>query len=79
MKTFTQCKGLVTYHTAERTGERIDPFKAGSALPPSEGTGLRGGTEKIKAAAFSVVSWRCFTNIHTTEGGGCGGLTSPLL
>lgn len=36
-----------------------------------------GGIEKIKAAARSVESWRCFSNIQMTEGGGWWGLTSP--
>lgn len=35
----------------------------------TEGTG---GIEKIKAAARSVESWRCFSNIQMTEGGGLG-------
>lgn len=29
----------------------------------------KGGTEKIKAAARSAESWRCFSNLQMTEGG----------
>lgn len=66
---------LCTLNTAEEEGEWTAPFKAGSALLLSaEGMD---GTEKIKAAARSVESWRCLSNIQMTGGRRVRGLMSP--
>lgn len=62
---------LCTLNPAEEEGERGGPAlsRVSYFTLTTEGTG---GIEKIKAAARSVESWRCFSNIQMTEGGGLG-------
>lgn len=70
---------LCTLNTAETERKRTNPFKEGSALSLSQQRRREGreGSKKIKAAARSVESWRCSSNIQMTEERLEGVLMSP--